>query len=88
MFENFEIRITPSANKHGVDNDSILYGLEQCIYDEVLENEPNKTLAIGFDKKGELIEIIFSVVSENKIVVFHSMKCRKTFIERIDNDVW
>ena len=88
MFEKFEIRITPSANKHGVDNDSIIYGLEQCIYDEVLENEPNKSLAIGFDKKGELIEIIFSVVSENKIVVFHSMKCRKTFIERIDNDVW
>ena len=83
MFENFEIRITPSANKHGVDNDSILYGLEQCIYDEVLENEPNKTLAVGFDKKGELIEIIFSVVSENRIVVFHSMKCRKFFIERI-----
>ena len=87
MFENFEIRITPSANKHGVDNDNILYGLEQCIYDEVIENEPNKTLAIGFDKKGELIEIIFSVVSENKLVVFHCMKCRKSFIERIDNDV-
>ena len=87
MFENFEIKITPSANKHGVDNDNILYGLEQCIYDEVLDNEPNKTLAIGFDKKGMLIEIIFSVVSENKIVVFHSMKCRKPFIERIDNDV-
>ena len=88
MFDNLEIRITPSANKHGVDNDNILYGLEQCIYDEILDNEPNKTLAIGFDKKGELIEIIFSVVSENKIVIFHSMKCRKSFIERIDNDVW
>ena len=87
MFENFEIRITPSANKHGVDNNSILYGLQRCIYDEVLENEPNKTLAIGFDKKGGLIEIIFSVVSENKIVVFHSMKCRKSFIERIGSDV-
>ena len=87
MFDNFEIIITPSANKHGVDNDNILFGLEQCVYDEILENEPNKTLAIGFDKKGKLIEIIFSVVSENKIVVFHSMKCRKSFVERIDNDV-
>jgi len=87
MLDSFDIRITPSANKHGVDNDNILYGLEQCIYDEILENEPNKTLAIGFDKKGELLEIIFSVVSENKIVIFHSMKCRKSFIERIDNDV-
>jgi len=87
MFDNFEIRITPSANKHGVDNDNILFGLEQCIYDETLENEPNKTLAIGFNKIGELIEIIFSVVSENKIVIFHSMKCRKSYIERINNDV-
>ena len=87
MLDNFEVIITPSANKHGVSNDNILFGLEQCVYDEVLENEPNKTLAIGFDKNGELIEIIFSIVSESKIVVFHSMKCRKTFIERIDNDV-
>ena len=87
MLDNFEIKITPSANKHGVDNDNILFCLEQCVYDEVLENEPNKTLAIGFDKKGELIEVIFSVVSENRIVVFHSMKCRKSFIERIENDV-
>ena len=87
MFENFEIKITPSANKHGVDNDNILFSLEHCIYDVVLENEPNKTLAIGFDKKGELIEIIFSVVSEIRIVVFHAMKCRKSFIERIENDV-
>ena len=87
MFDNLEVKITPSANKHGVDNDSILSGLEQCVYDELLENEPNKTLAIGFDKKGELIEIIFSIVAENKIVVFHAMKCRKSFVERIDNNV-
>jgi hypothetical protein len=87
MFENLEVKITPSANKHGVDNDCIFSGLEQCIYDEILENEPNKTLAIGFDKKGELIEIIFSIVSENKIVVFHAMKCRKSYIERIDYNV-
>jgi hypothetical protein len=87
MFDNFEIKITPSANKHGVDSDSILYSLEKCIYDEILENEPNKTLAIGFNKNGELIEIVFSIVSENKIVVFHAMKCRKSFIERIENNV-
>ena len=87
MLDNYEIRITPSANKHGVSSDDILFGLEQCVYDEVLENEPNKTLAIGFDKNGELIEIIFSIVYESKIVVFHSMKCRKTFIERINSDV-
>ena len=77
------IEILPSATKHGQSKDDIIYALEHSIYDETLEDEPNKTLAIGYDSNAKLLEVIFHVVSEEHIVVFHSMPCRKYYIERM-----
>ena len=77
------IEILPSAMKHGQSRDDIICALERCIYDETLEDEPNKTLAIGYDRNAKLLEVIFHVVTDEHIVVFHSMPCRKYYIERM-----
>jgi uncharacterized DUF497 family protein len=77
------IEILSSATKHGQSREDILYALDQSIYDETLEDEPNKTLAIGYDNNAILLEIIFHVVSNEYIVVFHAMPCRKYYIERM-----
>ena len=77
------IEILPSATKHGQSESDIIYALEQSIYDETLEDEPNKTLAIGYDNNARLLEIIFHVVTDEHIVVFHAMPCRKYYIERM-----
>ena len=77
------IEILSSATKHGQSKEDILTALEQSIYDETLESEPNKTLSIGYDSKARLLEIIFHVVTDDYIVVFHSMPCRKYYIERM-----
>lgn len=78
-----DIEILPSALKHGQSKEDIICALEQSIYDETLENEPNKTLAIGYDSNAKLLEIIFHVVTDEHLVVFHSMACRKHYIERM-----
>ena len=78
-----DIEILPSATKHGQSRDDIICALEQCIYDETLEDEPNKTLAIGYDSDANLLEIIFHVVTDEHIVVFHAMPCRKYYVERM-----
>ena len=75
--------ILPSATKHGQTKEDILCALGRSIYDETLEFEPNKTLSIGYDQNARLLEIIFHVVSDDHIVVFHSMPCRKYYIERM-----
>jgi len=80
-----DIEILLSATKHGQTKEDILSALEKCIYDETLENDPNKTLAIGYDGNAKLLEVIFHVVSDEHIVVFHSMPCRKYYIERMGN---
>ena len=77
------VEILLSATKHGQSKDDILYALERSIYDETLETDPNKTLSIGYDSKARLLEIIFHVLSDEHIVVFHSMPCRKYYIERM-----
>ena len=78
-----DVEILPSATKHGLSNDDILNALKYSIYDETLQTDPNKTLAIGYDRKARLLEIIFHVISDEHIVVFHAMKCRKNYIERM-----
>lgn len=77
------IEILPSAMKRGQSSDDIICALERSIYDEMLEDEPNKTLAIGYDCNAKLLEVIFHVVTDEHIVVFHSMPCRKYYIERM-----
>ena len=77
------VEILPSATKHGQSRDDILCALERSIYDETLETDPNKTLSIGYDMSARLLEVIFHVLSDEHIVVFHSMPCRKHYIERM-----
>ena len=79
------IEILPSATKHGQNKEDILCALERSIYDETLESEPNKTLSIGYDRNAKLLEIISHIVSDEHIVVFHSMPCRKYYLERMMN---
>ena len=77
------VEILPSATRHGQSRDDILSALEQSIYDETLQSDPNKTLSIGYDKNANLLEVIFHILSDEHIVVFHSMPCRKFYIERM-----
>ena len=77
------VEILPSATKHGQSRDDNLCALEQSIYDETLEADPNKALSIGYDGNAKLLEVIFHVLSDEHIVVFHAMPCRKHYIERI-----
>ena len=78
-----DVEILPSAMKHGLSKEDILHALGQSIYDETLESDPNKTLSIGYDGKARLLETVFHVISDEHIVVFHAMLCRKNYIERI-----
>jgi len=77
------VEILPSATKHGQSKEDILYALERSIYDETLQSDPYKTLSIGYDKKANLLEVVFHVLSDEHIIVFHSMPCRKHYIERM-----
>ena len=77
-----------SAFKHGVTEDDIRWAFNTAKYDRLLESYDNKYLLIGFDRNGNLIEVIYSDLGENTASVFHAMKCRKALLsllsERMD----
>jgi hypothetical protein len=76
------IEIVPSAFKHGKTEADILTALDHYVFDETLSADPNKTLVVGFDTNANLTEVIFHVLSDESIVVFHAMPCRKVFLDK------
>ena len=69
--------------KHGIEKSEILHAFNSDIYNETLENFLNKTLVIGYDSKLRLIEIVCDIISDEHVIIFHAMECRRVYRERI-----
>jgi hypothetical protein len=80
---NFEIKCSRSAFKHGLIEADILWAFQTIEYDAMLEEYAGKHLLIGFDKSANLIEVLYNVIDDNTVLVFHAMKCRPAFIALI-----
>ncbi|GHV76815.1 hypothetical protein AGMMS49942_16360 [Spirochaetia bacterium] len=70
---DLEIRYNQSAFKHHITEADIRMAFDTARYDELHEND--KYLLIGFDRNANLIEILYNVIDEDTINVFHAMKC-------------
>ena len=80
------IRINKSAYKHKITEADIRRVLSRPRFDGGIdEADENKYLTIGFDTNGNLLEIMYNIIDEQSINVFHAMKCRKTFLKYLDN---
>jgi hypothetical protein len=75
-----------SSFKHGITDVDIRKAFGNVLYDERLDegdNLPTRYLLIGFDRKANPLEIIYNVVDEDTIKVFHAMRCQNRFISLI-----
>ena len=80
-----EILFVPSAFKHSVSEENIRWVLLNHLADGIIEeDDETKYLVVGFDKTGNLLEIMYNLIDEKKIKVFHAMKCRKQFYEQLE----
>ena len=81
---DFTIEFNPAAFKHGISETDIKMAFDTAKYDGFLdEDDPDaegKHLMIGFDRKANLIEVLYNVIDDDRIRVFHAMKCRPAFI--------
>ena len=81
---DFVIEFNPDAFKHGVDELDIRRAFDTAVYDGLLD-EPfdsdarDKYLLIGFDRKANPLEILYNVISDYHINVFHAMPCRSIY---------
>jgi len=80
-----EIVFVPSAFKHTVSEENIRWVLLNHLVDGIIEEDnETKYLSIGFDKSGNLMEVMYNYIDEQTIKVFHAMRCRKHFYDKLE----
>jgi hypothetical protein len=74
-----DIEFADAAFKHGVSERAIRRAIENFIYDDTMPGDGNKKLLPGFDINAHLLEVVYNVINDETIKVFHAMKCRKEY---------
>jgi len=77
------VEIHHSASKHGADADAIDHALVHAVVVVDLEPDadPARVLAIGPDRAGNLLEIIWLDLGNEHQLVIHAMKLRSIFYD-------
>ena len=77
---NIHIEFNSSAFKHNITEANIRYAIiNAVVYDDILDEVENKHLLLGFDNSGRLLEIMYNVIDEESVNIFHAMKCRNIY---------
>jgi len=85
--DNIKIEFNPSAFKHGCTEEDIYQAFNTFFYDgEVIDDQDaeDKYLLIGLDLNANLIEVMYNVIDDVSINVFHAMKCRKVYLYLVE----
>ena len=78
------IEFNEAAFKHGITEINIRYAMRYPLHEQLLESYTNKWLIIGHDTVGNLIEIVYNIIDDDTVNVFHAMRYRKKFINQLD----
>jgi uncharacterized DUF497 family protein len=79
-----DIKFSKSAFKHGITITDIKQAVINVLYDDILDEANDKHLLMGFDYNGNLLEILYNVIDNDTIRVFHAMKCTDDFIKLLN----
>ena len=74
------MKVFESAYRHGLTGDEILHAWTNALgfYDIDTEHDPTKSLCIGPDTAGNLIEILYLQFADNDVII-HPMPLRAIF---------
>jgi len=80
VLQYLRVEIHQSALKHGVAVEDIIHAIENAIeiVDLDAESDPPKVLAIGIDRSGRWLEVVWLRFVDRDLVI-HAMKLRKVF---------
>jgi hypothetical protein len=79
-----EIVCKGSAFKHGVSEGDIRWAFNTARYDCLEEGDVNRYLLIGFDTRGNPLEVMYNDLGDQRVNVFHAMKCRDALFSLLD----
>jgi hypothetical protein len=73
-----------SAFKHGVTESDIRWAFNTARYDRLVEGDVNRYLLIGFDTRGNPLEVMYNDLGNQRVNVFHAMKCRNALLSLLN----
>ncbi|GHV84911.1 hypothetical protein AGMMS50230_05190 [Spirochaetia bacterium] len=83
---DLKIEYTESAFGHHIEEADIVHAIANKIRDKPMKKYTNKYGLVGFDRSGNLLEIVYNPLDEDTILVFHTMKCRMSFLKSLDEE--
>jgi len=78
------VEFNPSAFNHGISEAAIRKAITNVVYDDIWDEAADKHLLMGFDHNGNLLEIMYNVIDDESINVFHAMECRNIYSRLLD----
>jgi len=81
-----EIVYKQSAFKHDVTKSDIVWAFNTAKYDRIMEGYDNKYLLLGFSTSGNLLEVMYNDLGEDKVSVFHAMPCRNALLPLLEQE--
>ena len=78
-----DVEIHRTARKHGIDDEAIRHAVDHALVLVDLEpdSDPPKVLAIGPDRAGNLLEVIWLELADDADLVIHAMRLRTAFYD-------
>jgi len=80
-----KIVFVPSAFKHGINEADIRRAVRTPFCVTLVDEYEDKYALIGFDTNGNLLEILYNLLDDQTIKVYHAMRCRKSFHKKYVN---
>ena len=77
------VEFNESAFRHNISREDILHAVKNRAYAAAVEELSEKYAAIGFDRAGNPLEIMYHVIDDDTINVFHAMRLRDSFIKML-----
>jgi hypothetical protein len=76
------VEIHRAARKHGIADDDIHHAVKQAVAGYALEQgdgEPRRTLLLGPDRAGNLLEIVVLELDDGDRIAIHAMRMRPSY---------
>ena len=72
-----------SAFKHGATEADIRWAFKTVESDELICGFDNKYRLLGFNTKGNMIEVLYNLINNHRVNVFHAFPCSDAFIKSL-----
>ena len=83
MDSDFEIIFRQSAFRHGVTEADIRWAFKTVEFDELIHGFENKYRLLGFNTKGNMIEVLYNLINDRRVNVFHAFPCSDAFLKSL-----